>query len=204
MCHVGITVPDCTILLVRHAHTEMAGRFCGEADPPLSGQGRNQLTKLAEALARYPLTHVFSSDLRRAQQTAMSVAAGPGLAVELLPALREMRFGEWEGLNWDQASARDAAYAERWMAEYPRLPAPGGEQFGDFRARVRRALAEVAARTAGGCAAVVTHSGVIRTFLLDVLDLPESALAGLACEYASCVELRLRAGRWCVVSQGRG
>jgi alpha-ribazole phosphatase/probable phosphoglycerate mutase len=191
---------DCTIVLVRHAHSEMAGRFCGESDPPLSEQGRLQLARLAEVPAGYPLTHIFSSDLRRAQETASAIATKQGMVIELLSALREMRFGEWEGLSWDQVSARDAAYAARWMAEYPQLPAPGGEPFNDFRLRVRGALAEVAARSAGGCAAVVTHSGVIRTFLLDVLGLPESELAGLACEYASCLELRLQGGRWRRVS----
>jgi broad specificity phosphatase PhoE len=159
-----------------------------------------QLPKLAEVLAKYPLTRIFSSDLRRAQETAEAIAKKPGLTIELLPALREMSFGQWEGLHWDEVSAKYAAHAARWIAEYPQLPAPDGELFGSFRMRVQEALAEVAARTASGCAAVVTHGGVIRTVLLDVLELPESALAALTCEYASCLELRLRTGHWCRMS----
>jgi broad specificity phosphatase PhoE len=143
------------------------------------------------------LTHVFSSDLLRSQQTAAFIAARTGLGIELLPGLREMNFGEWEGLTWSEVSKRDAAYAARWMAEYPWLPAPGGEEFGGFRERVREVLDEVADRIPGGCAAVVTHGGVIRTFLTDVLRLPESNLHALSCEYASCIEVHLRAGRWC-------
>jgi broad specificity phosphatase PhoE len=184
------------ILLLRHAHTQMAGRFCGQMDPPLSEQGRQQLPTLAKTLAKYPLTHIFSSDLLRAQETANFIAAKSGLKVELMPSLRELRFGEWEGLNWDEVSKRDFAYAERWMQRYPQLPAPGGEELEGFRERVRNALAEVADKTQGGCAAVVTHGGVISTFMLDVLNLPESALASLQYGYASCTVVCRRIERW--------
>ncbi len=191
-----MTSSNCTLLLVRHAHNGMAGRFCGHTDPPLSHQGRKQSTKLAEALGKRRLTHIFSSDLLRARETATRIAASSGLGIEFLPGLREMRFGEWEGLTWDEVSARDAAYARRWMAEYPWLPTPGGEEFGGFRQRIQAVLAQVAVRISGGCAAVVTHGGVIRTFLLNVLNLPESGLGVLSCEYASCIEVQMRAGRW--------
>lgn len=187
---------DCTILLVRHAHVEMAGRFCGSSDPPLSKLGRGQAEELAEKLVKCPLTSIFSSDLRRARETAQSIASSAGLCVEWLPALREMSFGVWEGLDWDEVSARDAAYAKRWMAEYPWLHAPGGEKFSDFRERVRCVLAEIAMRTAGGCAAVVTHGGVIRTLMLDVLHLPERRLASMTCDYASYCELEVRSGKY--------
>jgi broad specificity phosphatase PhoE len=207
---MDMSMPDCTIVLVRHAHNGMAGRFCGESDPPLSEQGMEQAAKLAKELAAYfatyfvthSVTHIFSSDLRRAQQTANAIAGNSALPVELLPSLREIRFGEWEGLNWDEVRARDADFAARWMDAHPLLAAPGGEDFVAFRERVCGAMAEVAKRTAGGCSAVVTHGGVIRTFLLDVLGLPPAALASLPCEYASWVELQMRAGRWRKVSPG--
>jgi broad specificity phosphatase PhoE len=185
-----------TIVLLRHAHTEMAGRFCGEIDPPLSKQGRQQLPKVAEELAKYPVTHVFSSDLLRSRQTANSIVAKLRLTVELLHGLRELRFGEWEGLDWAEVSERYPEYAQRWMAQYPWLPAPGGEDFGAFRDRVRGALAEVADRISGGCAVVVTHGGVIRTAMLDIQKLPESALAGIECGYASSIELYRSDGIW--------
>jgi alpha-ribazole phosphatase len=186
--------PDCTILLVRHAHVEMAGRFCGVTNPPLSPQGREQAAKLAEELAKHPPTRIFSSDLLRAQETAQCIASRTALSIELLPSLREMHFGAWEGLNWDEVTKQDAPYATRWMAEFPLLPAPGGEEFVHFRQRVRSALAEVTARAAGGRAVVVTHGGAIRTLMLDVLRVPERELASIACDYACWFQLQLRSG----------
>ena len=52
------------------------------------------------------------------------------------PALREIGFGQWEGLTWKEIERRDDAYARRWITEYPRLPAPDGENFRDFERRV--------------------------------------------------------------------
>jgi broad specificity phosphatase PhoE len=201
MTPAGETPRDCTILLVRHAHNGMAGRFCGELDPPLSEQGREQSIQLAEFIAKHPVTHIFSGDLRRAQQTASFIAAKSGLTIEVIPSLREIRFGEWEGLTWDEVSQKDAAYAQRWMEQYPLLPAPAGEEFRAFQKRVQAALSEVVAQSNGGSAVVVTHGGVIRTFLLYVLKLPESALSTIECEYASCIELRLQDGNWILPSE---
>jgi broad specificity phosphatase PhoE len=184
------------IVLLRHAHTEMAGRFCGQIDPPLSGQGRGQLPELAERLTTYPFSRIFSSDLLRSRETANFIAAELGLTVELLPGLRELYFGEWEGLDWSEVSEQYSAYAQRWMDQYPLIPAPGGENFRSFRIRVQDALAEVADRVGNHCALVVTHGGVIRTAVLDVQKLPESALAGVECGYASCIELCRRCGIW--------
>jgi broad specificity phosphatase PhoE len=185
-----------SIVLLRHAHTAMAGRFCGQIDPPLSEQGRNQLPALAESLAKYPFSFVFSSDLLRSRETADFIASGIGVKVELMAVLRELRFGEWEGLNWSEVSEKYPEYAQRWIEQYPLIPTPGGEEFGTFRLRVREALKEVADRVGGGCALVVTHGGVIRTALLEVHGLPESALAGLQCEYASSIELLRDNGNW--------
>jgi broad specificity phosphatase PhoE len=175
----------------------MAGRFCGHSDPALSPQGREEAAQVAERLAHHPLTHIFSSDLLRCRETAAFIAARSGLPVESLPELREMYFGEWEGLTWDEVNQRDAAYTRRWIEEFPWFPAPGGEEFGNFRKRAQDALAGVAGRIPGGCAAVVTHGGVIRTLLLDVLQLQVSGLAALSIGYASCTEIHLRAGQWC-------
>ena len=64
------------ILFIRHAETEMAGRFCGHSDPDLNAQGRAQLMDLARLLSAETIEEVYSSDLRRALSTAQAIAAG--------------------------------------------------------------------------------------------------------------------------------
>lgn len=184
------------LILVRHAHTEMAGTFCGLSDPPLSSRGISQLEALNQRLKLYPLTHIFSSDLQRARQTAESVAASCGLQVQYLSSLHELAFGSWEGLNWDQVMARDPEYAQRWLDLHPSVPTPGGEDFAEFLRRIENAMMSIAAQTVNGCTAVVTHAGVVRTFLGELAHANGTVLDLASCNYTSCWEVRRRNDQW--------
>jgi alpha-ribazole phosphatase len=150
------------ILFIRHAETEVAGRFCGHSDPDLNPQGRAQLLDLAQMLSAEKIDAVYSSDLRRARSTALAIAEARSIPLSLRPALREIDFGQWEGLSWEQIVHRDPAYAREWAAGYPRHPAPGGEDFHAFEARI---LEEVNHFLDRGPIAVVTHAGVLRVVL---------------------------------------
>lgn len=185
-----------TLLLVRHAHTDMAGRFCGLSDPPLTAQGLAQLPELHAKLNAYPVTHICSSGLQRARQTAEFLAEQRQLKVTHYDVLNEIFFGSWEGLNWDEVMARDAKYAQRWVDNYPSVPAPGGEYFEDFFERVQYAMTAIAGWAEGGCAVVVTHAGVIRTFLAS-LERQNGGLADIAaCDYAGFRAVSYESGEW--------
>src|ERR1700742_386415 len=103
------------VLFIRHAETEMAGRFCGHSDPDLNAQGQVQLSGLAQALSAETFGRVYSSDLRRAHSTARAIAAGRNIPLTLRPALREIHFGRWEGLSWSEIEQLDPEYARRWV-----------------------------------------------------------------------------------------
>jgi broad specificity phosphatase PhoE len=155
------------ILFIRHAETDMAGTFCGHSDPELNVRGRLQLGELINRLRAENIGVVYTSDLQRAQTTGKVIAEALTVDCNVRSALREINFGQWEGLTWKEIEQRDEPYARRWITEYPRLSAPGGESFNDFE---RRVLEEVRflsmkATTDGRHIAVVTHAGVLRTVL---------------------------------------
>lgn len=155
------------ILFIRHAETDMAGSFCGHSDPELNARGQLQLIELTNMLQTEAIDAVYTSDLRRAHRTAHAIAETFGIDCHVRSALREIDFGQWEGLTWRSIEARDRAYAQRWIAEYPHLPAPNGEDFGSFEQRV---LNEVnflsrSALASNRNIAVVSHAGVLRTVL---------------------------------------
>lgn len=152
------------ILFIRHAETELAGRYCGHSDPDLSDRGRAQLTRLVRDLSGETFDHVYSSDLLRATRTAEAITGARDLRPLLRPALREIHFGEWEGMSWEEIERLDPDYAREWVSAYPRLPAPSGETFQAFEQRV---LDEVNAliRHNRGPMVVVTHAGVLRVVL---------------------------------------
>jgi broad specificity phosphatase PhoE len=149
-----------TIYLVRHGETDWnaEARWQGHADPPLNGRGREQARALEARLADVPFEAVYSSDLRRARETAEIVAAGRDLAIVLDPALREIDVGPWEGLT-----NRDVA--ER----FPGGERPGGETIEAFRERVLEAIREICRRHDGGNVLVVAHGGCARTIQRHLL-----------------------------------
>ncbi len=155
-----------TLVFIRHAETDLAGTFCGRSDPPLNAVGEAQLGSLLQRIACFPYAAIYSSDLVRAHATAQSIAKISGTPVHLARALREIDFGDWETLSWEQIEQRDPAYAARWVAQFPNLPAPGGEPIPLFKHRV---LAEIARlRHLDQNLAIVTHAGPLRVLLEEL------------------------------------
>ena len=128
------------LLFIRHAETDMARRFCGHSDPPINARGKQQIQALVESIERKSIGAVYCSDLRRSVITAEVLAAASSLSVVAKRSLREIHFGDWEGLSWAEIERRDATYARDWVNAFPKLAAPGGERFTNFEARV---MAEV-------------------------------------------------------------
>ena len=170
----------CRILLVRHATAQGNGSFQGQRDVALAAAGRRELRGLCEKCAGYPVRAVYASDLLRARQTADAVARQFGCQVEVRPELREMHFGEWEGLTWKQISARSPKLANTWLEGFPHQSAPGGETLAQFRRRIGAAIGKIVSAHRGECALVVTHAGVTRFVLGSVLGLPARNVFRLA------------------------
>jgi broad specificity phosphatase PhoE len=143
----------------------MAGRFCGHSNPPINDRGHRQIRELVRAMERESIDAVYASDLLRAVTTAKAIAETSGASVLTVPELREIDFGEWEGLTWEEIESRDRAYARKWSSAFPRLPAPGGERFEAFRNRVLNEVKALLAIKGQKCLAVVTHGGVMRVVL---------------------------------------
>jgi broad specificity phosphatase PhoE len=154
-----------TIFLARHAETDWNRdrRWQGHADPPLNATGIEQANELAQQLAAEQLDAIYSSDLRRAYETAEAVARGRQLAVIRHSGLREIDVGEWSGLTTDEIKAR---YPERFA-----LHDAGGDGWADgephavMSERVVSAVAEIAAANPDGRVLCVLHGGTIRALL---------------------------------------
>lgn len=174
-----------TLLLVRHGQTEWnaANRVQGQTNSDLTELGRAQAEAVAQFLAaetpsmrswsQRP-TALYASDLDRTQQTAAPLAERLGMAPVLDPRLREMHFGELEGLTWGELEAKFPEVSMRlWgSASDPERTAPGGESRVGMHRRSLGALEEIGARHPGETVAVVTHGGVISFFIRAVLGIP--------------------------------
>ena len=96
-----------TLHFIRHGETDwnVGRRVQGTTDVPLSAHGREQAEELAARLADWPIGAIYSSDLRRALETARPLAARLGLDVIVDPILRERNFGAFEGLYDSEVEA---------------------------------------------------------------------------------------------------
>ena len=142
-----------TILLARHGETDWnrEGRWQGWADPPLNPTGRVQAAALAEQLAETPLDAVYSSDLRRALETAELLAEPHQLNVVTDPDLREIDIGAWSGLTRVEIAER-----------FPDGSRPGGETREQHSVRVLAAVERIARAHPGERVLVVAHGGCLR------------------------------------------
>ena len=177
------------ILFIRHAETDMAGTFCGHSDPELNAQGWAQVSELIHRLRSENLGAVYSSDLRRAHSTGNAIAEAFNIDCHVHPELREIGFGQWEGLTWKEIENRDGSYALRWSSEYPTLPAPDGEYFNDFEHRVMREIEFLSVKAAAAVRsiAVITHAGVLRIVLRMLHGCPEEETWERTKSYCSIV-----------------
>ncbi len=157
------------VLFIRHAETDLTGTFCGHSDPPINARGQEQLLELTAQLAAHPFDAIYSSDLRRAVQTATSLAAAFAVPCTISRDLREIDFGSWDGLTWTQIESTDPDYARRWVDAFPHLSAPDGELFTDFEHRVLEEVEHILAVAANKRLAVVTHAGAMRVVLHSLL-----------------------------------
>jgi broad specificity phosphatase PhoE len=154
------------LFLIRHAVTDMTGTLCGHSDPPLNAKGREQASLLASVLSGSNVLRLYTSDLRRAVETAQLLANPLNIPIVTRSDLREISFGEWEGRRWAEIPADGPDITA--MESQPELSAPGGETFFSFRDRVRRAFKEIVAATGAESTAIVTHLGVMRVILSEL------------------------------------
>lgn len=171
------------LILIRHCEPEpdALGRCYGSLDFGLSADGLAAADELGRALAPAQLASVVASPRLRTVQTAEPIARHGGLEVVTDERLRELDFGELEGLTYEEVERTRPELYRRWMETPTEVEFPDGESYPLLAARVRRAVDELVA--AGGTHVVVAHGGSIRAVLAGCLEMAPSAIFRLAQSY---------------------
>lgn len=165
------------VVLWRHGRTtwNAAGRFQGQADPPLDSVGQEQSRQAANYLAVDPPDLILTSDLTRATSTAAALTQLIHTPVKVERRLREIDLGNWQGLTRDEVAARHPEQFAQWLAGHPVLDR-GGETRAQLDARVLEALRDIDVDDV----LLVTHGGTSRSIIEVLLDLPPHAGRWLA------------------------
>ena len=188
------------LIFIRHGSSTWneERRIQGQLDPPLSARGEDQAARLAERLKDKKPAGFYSSDLSRAAATAGAIAARIGREPMLMPELREIALGEWEGLDREQIRAAYPQQWEQWTSSPTWDLVPGSEGTSAFEARVGAALDDLLGRHRTGEVLIVTHGGVIQVALLRILGRGSNGLFPFTIENTSLTVLEGRPGRWVV------
>ncbi len=157
------------VLLVRHGETiwNQENRWQGQADTPLSRTGYEQARQLARRFQNEGrrVQAIYTSDLRRARDTAAILGRALGVRPIEATAWREMDIGTWSGLTTAEVASR---HAEEWarLRQGEDLPRGGGETFAQFQGRLVQSSQQFIRDHRSTQILVVTHGGAVRAFLL--------------------------------------
>ena len=186
------------IYLLRHGEVVLAEtrRFIGHLDVPLSPLGERQSAAQAGRLAPVKLAALYTSDLGRARRTGEIVGTPHGLVPSVVPALREMAMGRWEGLTAAAIQRDEPARFAEWMANVGEFPFPDGESVLDLESRAWPAFDAITSAHAGHAIAIVAHGGTNRALLCRALGLPRGRLLSMGQDYGALTVLERLDAAW--------
>lgn len=161
-----------TFLLIRHGDNDSLGKYLAgrKSGVHLNESGIQQAQNLAKHLAYYPIKAVISSPLERAQETAAPIAKSFRLSIEILSAINEVDFGEWEGK--DIEVLRKEPLWEDVQNRPGQVRFPGGETLQEAQGRIVEALVALNKRyTKNDWIVCVSHCDVVRLAVSYFLDI---------------------------------
>jgi len=159
------------IILIRPGETDWnrQGRWQGWVASPLNAHGRLQVQRLANFVRNIGMSALYSSDLKRAEQTAQILADRLGFAPVLDERLRERNIGQWQGLTLTEMQAWYADQYQQLLADRIGFTVPGGESLNDVKARVLAAFNDIIKQDKGETIGIISHTTAINLLLTEII-----------------------------------
>lgn len=157
------------LILIRHGETDysLEKRYCGLTDACLNKRGREQAQRLCQRLKSEQIDKIYSSDSKRTKEFAKIVfKARP---VEIVPELKEMSFGIFEGLRHEEIIQRHAKIYKKWLKDPFKTVIPEGDNWINFKQRIEETLGRLASLNKDKTLAIVTHAGPIKIIMNNIV-----------------------------------
>ena len=162
-------------IFVRHGETEwnVTGRYQGQTDVPLSEKVRAQAEALGKRFADIHVDEVYSSPLKRAYDTARAIAEPKGLPIHKVDGIKELNFGEWDGLTKEQLTEQFGEAFVKYRIEPFHYPMAGEGTLNRAKLRVGAALEDIKEefRHTDKTIVVVAHGGILKLAIFYLLDI---------------------------------
>jgi alpha-ribazole phosphatase len=161
------------LYMVRHGQTAASreNRFTGTSDPPLTTIGEAMADAFAQRYASLKWDAIYTSPLLRTRQTADALAGRTGVAPVVEDGLKEMGYGEWEGLRQDEVKQRWPEAFEYWADDVASRGTPGGETAFQVAARAMKVVEAIRTRHQAGNVLLVSHKATLRIITCALLGL---------------------------------
>lgn len=162
------------IFLIRHGLTlwNHEFRYQGHTDIELSPEGRAQAQALQQRLQQENINAIYSSNLRRALETAEIINEPHKLEIKINPLFKEINFGIWEGLTYKDLQINYPEQLKIWTETPHLLKLEKGETFSELRDRSIMGMQEVLSLHKEGNIIVVSHGGTIASLICGLLQEP--------------------------------
>lgn len=161
------------LIFIRHGETEWNKQFIyqGQTDIDLNETGYKQAQLLSKRLTERKIDRIYTSDLKRAFNTAAIIAESHNKELRKEKKLREISFGDWEGMNFKEIQEKEPETYKEWRKDPISISPPNGETFLDFQKRVISIIDKIKDLHAGERIAIVAHGGTIRVYLAHILGM---------------------------------
>lgn len=190
------------LYIIRHGETdwnrENRTQGCGN-DLPLNQKGIEQAVKLAERFKRISVDAIYSSDLKRAFQTAQELSKSTSLDITTSKMLREMNFGCWEGLTFSEIETRYSNIYEIWKDKPSDAVIPNAERLIDIQKRAMTAINEILLKHGGENIVIVTHGLFAKVLIVSMLGIDISMYNRIRLDNTSVSTIDVH-GRYSVLS----
>ena len=160
------------IYLVRHGETDanVEKKYCGQTDVDLNHKGLRDAASIAKVLKNITLDSIVSSDLKRTLKTAELINAYHHLDIELMPDFREINFGKFENLTFEEIGVQYPEEKEKMIKEKINYNFLEGESLKVLHKRVVQAFNRLLKEKENEDLLIVSHGGVIRMILTEILS----------------------------------
>ena len=161
------------LYMVRHGQTAASreNRFSGSSDPPLTAVGEAMAEAFARAYAPVKWNAICTSPMLRTRQTAEPLCRLTGVTATVEDGLKEIDYGEWEGLRQEEVQQRWPDAYEYWAHDVASRGTPGGETAFHVAARAMRVVEAIRSRYDHGNVLLVSHKATLRVITCALLGL---------------------------------
>ncbi|MBK8134682.1 MAG: histidine phosphatase family protein [Chloroflexi bacterium] len=160
------------VIFVRPGETDwnFSERWQGWLDVPLNTHGKHQVERLATLMRNISLGVLYSSDLRRAVETAEVIGRYSAIAPKIDARLRERNIGSWQGLRLDEVAVWFPEEFAAYMANRMNFQFPNGESLTQVQIRMKEAFEDILKENAAETVAIVSHTVSIRVLLAHLIE----------------------------------